>query len=240
MADWGANAMSPTLALIPAKRHSEGVPDKNWKDLLGDEGASCARLALMVGVACCDRTYLTIDEPWPDYWFGDSLLDSGWLVLYRPHGLPDTMLDVVRDALAQVPGPDDEIIVLLQPTSPLRTAETVRQAIRMLEADKSATSVVSVSPSYPIEWTLSLHSYGELYLQYHDFGLLGLMPSRRQDCEPAYKRDGVVYAFRRTTMREYLDIYGSAAMALHTPPAESLSIDTPADWDEAVRRLNQQ
>lgn len=214
----GEGRVTPTLALIPAKRHSQGVPNKNWKPITPD-GRSCTSLALGVGFATCQRVIES----------GDGLNQSGvWhnperYYIQRPPDLPDTMLAVVQHALEQVPGPDDEIIVLLQPSSPLRTAETVRQAIQMLRDNPEATSVVSVSPSYPIEWSLWVSGGGYLYTPWDSgyVGLLRSLPTRRQACTPAYRRDGVVYAFRRKTLTVDGDIYGHFPLPLHTPPLRS-------------------
>lgn len=227
--------MSPTLALIPAKRHSEGRPNKNWEPI---EGVfSCVDIAIDVALQSCERVVLTTDV-WPIV----AAAGSAITVANRPAELcqPTTpMLDVVKHALEAVPGPDDEIIVLLQPTSPLRRVETVKQAIQMLHDDQNATSVVSVTESYPMDWLLLVGYRGYLYSAAGDCPsneLLSTLPSRRQDCAKSYKRDGIVYAFRRSTVANG-DIYGPNPLPLHTQPDESLSIDTQADWDEAVRRL---
>ena len=240
--------MSQTLAIVPAKRNSTEVPDKNWKPIAPD-GMNCVALAKHVAFHSCDRTVITTDHDKADGVMSSrrqSGLTERWderehlTIVGRPDGLctPEaSMLDVIRHALSVVPGPNDEIIVLLQPTSPLRTVETVKKAIQMLEeAGTAAHSVVSVSPSYPLEWSMTI-SAGEL--EDHNGGCIGAFPARRQDCKPTYKRDGVVYAFRRTSPAIWGDIYGAVALPLHTPPAESLSIDTPEDWDEAVRRLKE-
>jgi CMP-N,N'-diacetyllegionaminic acid synthase len=219
--------MSPTLALIPAKQHSSGVPRKNWKPIHPD-GRSCTDLAVHTAIECgCHRVVVSTDghHEWSGY--------AGVSIISRPPNTPDEMLAVVGAALAQVPGPEDEIIVLLQPTSPLRTSTTVTQAIQAFATTK-ATSVVSVRPSYPLAWSMTT-SGG--YLSSPFLNRLGLLPPRRQECSVTYKRDGTVYAFRRKTFAEWGDIYGPYPLPLHTPPAESLSIDTPEDWDEAVRRL---
>jgi CMP-N-acetylneuraminic acid synthetase len=222
--------MSQTLALIPAKRHSEGRPGKNFDPILN--GLSCVDLAISIGRATCDRVCLTSDAlteglaPW-DFDYG----------LRRPDALcqPTTpMIDVVRHALEQVPGPPDEIIVLLQPTSPLRTAETVRQAIDEARG-VSIGSIVSVTLTYPAEWVLTPNKYGSLVTATGSHP--DRMPSRRQDCRPSYRRDGVAYAFPRRNITMSGSIYGWSVRPLYTPPAEALSIDTPEDWDEAVRRL---
>jgi N-acylneuraminate cytidylyltransferase len=189
---------------------------------------------MSVGRAACDLVVLSSD-------IVESSQGGG--TLKRPAELcqPDTpMIEVVKHALAHMPGEDDQIIVLLQPTSPLRTVETVKQAIQMLEDGGEFThSIVSVSPSYPKAWTLDVLEHGLIRCSDEGYWNLGEMPTRRQDCTPSYKRDGVVYAFRRSTIDECRpqSIYGWQSYALHTPPAESLSIDTPEDWDEAVRRL---
>jgi len=61
--------------------------------------------------------------------------------------------------------------------------------------------------------------------------------TRRQDARPAYSRDGTVYAFRRSTIEKSCGIYGEDCRPLIIDPSDSLSIDSPADWDEAERLL---
>jgi CMP-N-acetylneuraminic acid synthetase len=61
--------------------------------------------------------------------------------------------------------------------------------------------------------------------------------ARRQDARPAYSRDGTVYAFRAATLERFGSIYGERCLPVVVDAAESLSIDTAADWDEAERRL---
>jgi len=64
--------------------------------------------------------------------------------------------------------------------------------------------------------------------------------TRRQDARPAYSRDGTVYAFRRSTVEKSGGIYGGDCRPLLIDPSDSLSIDSPADWDEAERLLSRQ
>jgi CMP-N-acetylneuraminic acid synthetase len=61
--------------------------------------------------------------------------------------------------------------------------------------------------------------------------------TRRQDARPAYSRDGTVYAFRRSTIERFGGIYGDDCRPLLIDATESISIDSPADWDEAERLL---
>jgi CMP-N-acetylneuraminic acid synthetase len=65
----------------------------------------------------------------------------------------------------------------------------------------------------------------------------GKRVTRRQDARPAYARDGTVYAFFRATIEKTGGIYGEDCRPLLIDSRDSLSIDSPADWDEAERLL---
>jgi CMP-N-acetylneuraminic acid synthetase len=65
----------------------------------------------------------------------------------------------------------------------------------------------------------------------------GARVTRRQDVRPAFYRDGTVYAFRRDTIERFGDIYGDRCLPLVIDAHDSLSIDSPDDWAEAQRRL---
>lgn len=157
----------------------------------------------------------------------------------RPASLAEDdtpMLPVVRHAIDTLSagGWTPEVIVLLQPTSPLRRPSHVRDAVTMLRETK-ADSVVSV-----VE--LPRHLSPD-YVMRIDDGVLrpfladGARLTRRQDARPAYSRDGTVYACWRATLDRWGTIYGERCQPLIVNAADSLSIDTPDDWAEAERRL---
>jgi CMP-N-acetylneuraminic acid synthetase len=223
------------LGLVPARSGSKGVPGKNTKPIAGrsllEYTAEAARAS---GVL--DRVVLSTDS--------QAIADVGRRAgleapFLRPAALAqdDTpMLAVVRHALAAL---DDEgwhadVIVLLQPTSPLRQPAHIRDAVTTLTRT-GADSVVTVVQ-------LPLHHSPD-YVMRIDGGVLrpflatGNRITRRQDARPAYVRDGTVYAFRRATIERFGDIYGDDCRPLILDAAESLSIDTHADWEEAERRL---
>jgi len=146
------------------------------------------------------------------------------------------MLPVVRHALDALAadGWAADILVLLQPTSPLRRAEHVRDAVTLLR-ETGADSVVTV-----VEVPRHLSPD---YVMRIDAGLLrpflteGARVTRRQDARPAFSRDGTVYAFRRDTIERHGSIYGEDCRPLVIAEDESLSIDTPRDWADAERAL---
>ncbi len=146
------------------------------------------------------------------------------------------MLPVIQHALAETAhgGWSPDIIVLLQPTSPLRRPNHIRDAVQLLR-DTAADSVVTVvevprhlSPDYVMRM-----EGGRL----KPFLADGARVTRRQDARPAYSRDGTVYAFRRATVETFGGIYGEDCRPLLIDSRESLSIDSASDWDEAERLL---
>jgi len=125
-----------------------------------------------------------------------------------------------------------EIVVLLQPTSPLRRPAHVRQAVEMLRITR-ADSVASAVP-------VPLHLSPD-YVMRLDAGRLrpflsgGDAIARRQDARPAYVRDGTVYAFWTRTLATHGTIYGADCRPLQVAPQESVTIDTADDWITAKR-----
>jgi CMP-N,N'-diacetyllegionaminic acid synthase len=157
----------------------------------------------------------------------------------RPASLAEDdtpMLPVVRHAIDTLSagGWIPDVIVLLQPTSPLRRPSHVRDAVTMLR-DTKADSVVTV-----VE--LPRHLSPDYVMRIDDGVLRPFLPdgarlTRRQDARPAYSRDGTVYACWRATLDRWGTIYGERCQPLIVNAADSLSIDTPDDWAEAERRL---
>ncbi len=223
------------LGLVPARGGSKGVPGKNLRPLAGHSLLDyTARAARASGVI--DRLVLSTDSDQ----IGEAGRQAGLDVPFvRPAALADDaspMIDVVRHAVETLAadGWMPDLIVLLQPTSPLRQPAHIRQAVAMLtgtDAD-SVVSVVELPRHHSPDYVMRL-----------DDGLLqpflpeGARVARRQDARPAYSRDGTVYAFRRSTLERYGNIYGERCRALLVDAADSLSIDTPADWQMAERLL---
>ena len=226
------------LALVPARGGSKGVPDKNVKPLAGHSLLHyTARAARESGVV--DRIILSTDSPE----IADAGRRAGLEVPFvRPATLAadDTpMVPVIVHALSELArqGWSPELVVLLQPTSPLRRPDHIRAAVKMLR-DTGADSVVTV-----VE--VPRHLSPDYVMRIEDGRLRSFLPegervTRRQDARSAYSRDGTVYAFRRSTIEKSGGIYGEDCRPLVIDRSDSLSIDSPADWDEAERLLSRQ
>ena len=227
----------PVLGIIPARGGSKGLPDKNLMPLAGQSlVARAAAAARDSGVV--DRVILTTDS--------SAIADEGRragieVPFIRPAALAadDTpMLPVLRHAVEtlEASGWTAEIILLLQPTSPLRQPSHLRDAVTRLR-ESGADSVVSVvevprhlSPDYV------MRVVGD---ELKPFLPEGERTTRRQDARAAYVRDGTVYAFWRDTLMRHDSIYGSRCLPLIIPAEESVTIDVPADWAAAERLLHE-
>ena len=229
--------MSRVLGIVPARGGSKGVPGKNVRLLAGrpllDYTVETARAS---GVL--DRVILSTDS--------DQIADVGKrsgleVPFLRPPALAadDTpMLPVIRhaiDALAEQ-GWTADVIVLLQPTSPLRRAEHIRAAVQTLLETKadSVVTVVELPKHLSPDYVMRIEE-GKL----RPFLAGGERVTRRQDARPAYSRDGTAYVCWRATIERYGDIYGTDCRPLVVDAADSLSIDSPSDWDAAERLLAQ-
>jgi CMP-N-acetylneuraminic acid synthetase len=231
--------MSPepllVLGLVPARGGSKGVPGKNVRPLAGhtllEYTARAARESSVL-----DRVILSTDS----LEIADAGRRAGLEVPFmRPAALAadDTpMVPVIEHALGEIArhGWTPDIVVLLQPTSPLRRPDHIRTAVAMLR-ETEADSVVTV-----VE--LPRHLSPD-YVMRIDGGRLkpflpeGARVTRRQDARPAYSRDGTVYAFWRTTLERFGSIYGETCRSLVLDESDSLSIDTQRDWELAEERL---
>jgi CMP-N-acetylneuraminic acid synthetase len=223
------------LGIVPARGGSKGVPDKNVRPLAGrtllEYTAAAARESRVF-----NRVILSTDS--------EAIAEAGRragleVPFLRPAALAGDetpMLPVLLHALEALEADRwmADYVVLLQPTSPLRRASHIRDAVTMLR-ESGADSVVSVV-------ALPQHLSPD-YVMRIDAGLLrpflpdGLRVARRQDARRAYAREGTVYAFRRTTLDRFGNIYGDECRPLVIDPGQSLSIDSPADWDAAERIL---
>jgi CMP-N-acetylneuraminic acid synthetase len=223
------------LGLVPARGGSKGVPGKNVRPLAGHTLLEyTARAARESGVL--DRVILSTDS----LEIADAGRRAGLEVPFlRPAALAadDTpMVPVIEHALGEIArhGWSPDIVVLLQPTSPLRRPDHIRDAVAMLR-ETGADSVVTV-----VE--LPRHLSPDYVMRIDEGRLKPFLPegarvTRRQDARPAYSRDGTVYAFRRSTIEQLGGIYGNDCRPLLIDTSDSLSIDSQADWDEAARIL---
>jgi CMP-N-acetylneuraminic acid synthetase len=223
------------LGVVPARGGSKGIPNKNLRPLCNKPLLAYVRDAT-VGSGVVDRLVLTTDS--------EEIAELGRELglevpfLRPPELATDTapMLSTLQHAVGEVEraGWHPEIVLLLQPTAPLRTPEHIRQAVEMLRASggSSVVSVVRIPGHLSPQYAMRIEQ-GRL----RTFLPEGANIVRRQDSEPAYSRDGTIYAMWRDVLMEQGDIYGSDSRPLELQPGESINLDTEDDWLAAERLL---
>lgn len=222
------------LGLVPARGGSKGVPGKNLTPLAG---RSPVRRAYEAGrdSGVCDRIILSTDD--------EAIAAEGRragmeVPFLRPEGLArdDTpMIDVVVHALETLgaEGYEPDAVLLLQPTSPLRTPEHLRRAVTLLAHNDSVCSVVRLPREHSPHYVMKIDERGWLDFFLED----GARYTRRQDVPWAYRRDGTVYLTRTPVILDGRTLYGRRCVPLVLEERESLTVDSPEQWREAERRL---
>ena len=122
-------------------------------------------------------------------------------------------------------GKKPDIIVLLQPTSPLRTGKHIDEALTVLINDSEADSIVSVT-DVP-------HQYAPGSVMVDDGRYL--LPWLEQDenrnlrqfkTKYLARNGAAIYAFRRSTLKNKNSIYGDHILSYYMTAEESIDIDT--------------
>lgn len=216
------------VAVIPARGGSKGIPRKNLVRIAGRPLIAYAIEAAR-NAASVDRVLISTD----DSEIADVARELGAEVPFlRPPELADDtapMLGVLRHALGwlESKGVAVEALVLLQPTSPLRTARHVEEAIALFRSapTSSVVSVVEVPHQFNPVSVMKLSAQGTLAPFFGD----QVVATRRQDKPKAYARNGpVVLVCHPDTLRSG-ELYGASCLPYLMSEKDSLDIDTPQD-----------
>lgn len=211
------------LGVIPARGGSKGVPRKNVRLVRGKpliqytiEAAHGSRILDRVALSCDDPEIMRVaaaagcDVPFQR---APELADD-----HTP------AIDVVLDALARIPG--YEIVVLLQPTSPLRTASDIDGTIEAMVRHQSSTSVSVTEVEKSPFWMFQVDSTsGRLQPL--------LAPStavRRQDLPVIYQLNGAVYSASVEELRVRKKFVDSDTVPYIMPRDRSIDLDSEFDF----------
>lgn len=229
-----SDASNPsTLAIIPARGGSKGIPLKNIAPLGGKPliaytifAARESRSVERVVVSTDDERIASVAR---ELGAETPFLRPTELALDETPGI-DPMVHAA-EWLRDFQGYAADYVVLLQPTSPFRTAEDIDAAVR-LAVDKKADAVVSVTPAatHP-HWTKTLRPDGTL----RDYLSNSAGADRRQELPPAFQLNGAIYLVRTEVLFTKRTFYTERTFGYVMPPERSLDIDTP--WDLQIAGL---
>ncbi len=211
------------LYLIPARGGSKGIPHKNIKLL---NGKPLIQYSIEVARELADDSdiCLSTDDPQikavaeglglkvpflrPDYLASDTAGSSDVIV----HAL---------DFYAQQ-GKDYDVVVLLQPTSPLRTVQNVKDCLSLYTAEYDMVTTVKESSVSAVLCKENSQGYLEQ--------VIGGNNVRRQDAEKIYEYNGAVYVINVKAVKEKgLGGFSKIKKCIMSEE-NSVDIDTMLDW----------
>lgn len=217
--------MKPVF-VIPARGGSKGIPGKNIKPLCGkpliaysvevarqlaDDRDICVttddeRIAQVVKNMGLDVPFMR-----PDYLATDGC------------GTYEVLLHAVK--FYEELGRDYDTLVLLQPTSPMRTAEDVQAAIDAYTPDIDMVVTVTETASNPYYNCYETDENGFLHISKGD----GCY-TRRQDAPKAWEYNGAVYVINIESLKKGpLGSFRRRKM-VEMSRERSVDLDTPLDW----------
>ena len=217
--------MKPVF-VIPARGGSKGIPGKNIKPLCGkpliaysvevarqlaDDRDICVttddeRIAQVVKNMGLDVPFMR-----PDYLATDGC------------GTYEVLLHAVK--FYEELGRDYDTLVLLQPTSPMRTAEDVQAAIDAYTPDIDMVVTVTEAASNPYYNCYETDENGFLHISKGD----GCY-TRRQDAPKAWEYNGAVYVINIESLKQGpLGSFRRRKM-VEMSRERSVDLDTPLDW----------
>ena len=208
------------IALIPARGGSKGIPGKNIKNFEGKpliihsiDYAQNSSLLRNIYVSTDDNQIAHISKT------------AGAKIIKRPSEYAtDTSSteSVIEHALNNIDN-DPDIIILLQPTSPLRPAKSLDSIINKF-IDGNYDSLLSLSPSNNFFWNIRNN---QIHPEY-DY----LNRKRRQDIKPNEKKyfeNGSVYIFTKEHFKLTNNRLGGNIGYVIFPEEYGYEIDVPKD-----------
>lgn len=222
--------MLETIAIIPARGGSKGVPHKNRKLIAGKplitwtiEAALAAKHVHRVVVSTDDMDIERIAQ------------ESGTETIMRPANISgDTatsesallhVLDTLQSRENYVP----KLLVFLQCTSPVRSARDIDGAINAL-LTKNADSLLSVVEMTKFFWRGDEETIKSVNYDFQE-------RPRHQDLNPLYLENGSIYVLRPNILRQHNNRLGGRIAMFCMPQRSAIDIDTMEDFELAQRAL---
>jgi CMP-N-acetylneuraminic acid synthetase len=215
------------VGLIPARGGSKGVPRKNLQIVGGHP--LVARKILQAIESMCNEVWVTTD----DSEISDVSLAYGAQVITRPADLAlDTSGtdEVVMHASKELELAADDVLVLLQPTSPLLNLNSLNQAVEKLLSNSDLNSVITIKAGHPFLWSQ------EENLKWNPDGHSRLHRPRRQELPSSGWETGGCYAIRASAIYSQQIRYPEPTGIIPVSFLESVDLDTQEDLD-LVRNL---
>lgn len=214
------------LYLITARAGSKGLPNKNIKPLHGKPLFLYSVDFALENMTKNDELCISTND--------ESLISiASNLNINIPFKRPDNLAsdtanstDVIHHAVDfyQNQGKIFDAVLLLQPTSPLRTKDDFKNLMKAFTDDCDMAVSVKISKENPYFSLFEEDEQGFLYKSKKgDF-------QRRQDCPEVYSYNGSMYLIRISSLKKSKLSEFKKIKKILMPEERSVDIDTMADW----------
>lgn len=215
------------LAIIPARSGSKGVKDKNIR-YLGEKPLIAYSIEAARESGIFSKVHVSTDSP---YYASIAQKYGADVPFLRDESLAtdqSNTWDVVRYVLNEYEkiGEKVDYVCILQPTSPLRTAQHIREAFDRLN-QMQAEAIVSVCEAdhSPLLYN-TLDETGNMY----DFIPEEILKMGRQKLPVYYRLNGAIYLFKADILERFSSIYKSQCYAYIMDRESSIDIDEEIDF----------
>ena len=211
------------VAIVPARGGSKGLPNKNILPLCGKPLVSWT-IGAALKSKIIDKCIVTTDS---DKIAKIAKNIGAEVPFIRPKYLAeddsstdDVLIHTIKSLKERY-----DILILLQPTSPLRTERDIDGALNSF-FDKEAEAMVSVvKKSHPLEWSFRLYN-----LKLTSFFNEAKKKRRRQDYAPSYELNGAIYISYVKEFLIHMSFFRENTFAYIMPKNKSVDIDDEIDF----------
>lgn len=227
------------LAVVPARGGSKGVPGKNIKKL---GGKSLIGWTIEAGLKSKGITRLIVSTDYDDI-AQEAKKCGAEIPFIRPSEFAQDKsptIDVIRhalEALEKEEGYKPDAVLILQPTTPFRTADDIDSAIETFFAH-NADCVVSLSKvpgHFHPDWQIV--EQDEVLMLYNGKPIKEII-KRRQDLGDTFYRNGEIYVIKPSVVIEQNSLYGDKIYPVYTEG--KINIDTLDDFAQAERLIKEE
>ena len=216
------------LALIPARGGSKGLPNKNILPV-ANKPLICWSIDVALSCAAIDTVVVSTDS---EKIAAISRAAGAEIPFLRPPDLATdeaSSIEVILHCIRhyETAGQNFDLVVLLEPTSPLREESDVAQALRMITEQPGAKAVVSVcrtEAAHPA-FLYVLSKNGRLCPLTAESG----SHLRRQEISPIHYPEGTVYVAHTRHLRTKRSFYTSETFAFEVPRWKAIEVDELED-----------